>query len=82
MDPNSVFCPNPDCPACGKPGQGNIGMHSHTERRYICHLCKKTFAETKGCKFRLKMGSPALFVIPPPQHRSGCANTRLRNRSK
>jgi hypothetical protein len=35
LDPQSVFCPNPDCPARGRIGQGNIRIHSHKERR--CH---------------------------------------------
>jgi len=46
MDPRKVFCHNPDCPARGKLDGGNIGIHSLKKRRYICHLCGKTFAET------------------------------------
>jgi transposase-like protein len=34
------------CPECGE--EKRIGIHSHQERRYICHVCKATFAETKG----------------------------------
>ncbi len=48
MDPTIVFCPNPDCPARGQVGKGNIGIHHRKERRYICHQCKRTFSETKG----------------------------------
>lgn len=51
MDPQIVFCPNSDCPARGQVGRGNIGVHSHQERRYICHVCRQTFAETKGTVF-------------------------------
>jgi len=51
MDPQTVFCPNSDCPARGQVGQGNIGVHSHKEHRYICHVCHKTFAKTKGTAF-------------------------------
>lgn len=43
MRPGMIPCPNP---ACGE--QERIGIHSHRERRYICHACKKTFAETVG----------------------------------
>jgi hypothetical protein len=32
-------------------GQGNIRVHSRKERRYLCTLCGKTFAETKGTPF-------------------------------
>jgi transposase-like protein len=48
VDPQSVFCPNSDCPANGRIDAGNIGVHSRKERRYKCHVCDKTFAETKG----------------------------------
>lgn len=34
------------CPYCH--ATGRIGVHSHTERRYKCHACGATFAETKG----------------------------------
>lgn len=51
MDPQTVFCPNPDCKARGLIGQGNIGVHSRKEGRYICHICGKTFAATKGTPF-------------------------------
>ena len=43
MDPSKVFCHNPNCPARGKLGRGNIGIHSLKKRRYICHVCGKTF---------------------------------------
>jgi len=37
------------CPHCGS--RQRIGIHSHQERRYICHACGKTFAETQGTVF-------------------------------
>lgn len=43
MRPELVVCPNTSCGASGR-----IGVHSHTERRYICHACKRTFADTTG----------------------------------
>jgi transposase-like protein len=51
--PAQAVCPNPDCTASGR-----IGIHSHQERRYICHACKTTFAATTG--------SP-LFGLKTPQ---------------
>ncbi len=51
MDPQSVFCPNPDCPARGRRQAGNITIHSQKERRYHCQVCDTTFAETKGTPF-------------------------------
>jgi transposase-like protein len=43
MRPELVVCPNSACDATGR-----IGVHSHKERRYICHACKGTFADTTG----------------------------------
>ena len=43
LRPEVVVCPNP---ACGT--SGRIGVHSHQERRYKCHACGGTFAETVG----------------------------------
>lgn len=37
------------CPSCGE--EERIGVHSHQERRCICHACTRTFAETKGTVF-------------------------------
>ena len=37
------------CPQCT--ANDRIGIHSHDERRYICHHCDKTFAETVGTPF-------------------------------
>ncbi len=51
LDPSTQFCHNPACPARGKVGEGNIGIHSHKECRYICDVCKQTFAATKGTPF-------------------------------
>ena len=43
MRPELVVCPKSDCGASDQ-----IGIHSHKERRYICHTCHRTFAETSG----------------------------------
>src|SRR5437868_709388 len=43
MRPELAVCPNSACDA-SRP----IGVHSLKERRYICHACGKTFAETSG----------------------------------
>ena len=37
------------CPHCGE--ENRIGVHSHKERRLMCHACKTSFAETKGTIF-------------------------------
>lgn len=57
MRPELVVCPKPECGASGR-----IGVHSHTKRQYICHACKKTFAETTGTLlYDLKL--PAWLVV-------------------
>lgn len=64
MDPQHVFCPNMACPARGRYGQGNIGVHSRKERRYICHECKQTFAANKGTAFyRLRTSSSLVTLV-------------------
>src|SRR6059036_1808440 len=61
MDPTSVFCPNLDYPARGQTGQGNIGIHSQKDKRFICTECHKTFAATKGTAF-YRLRTPAETV--------------------
>ncbi len=43
LNPQEMRCPKEGCGA-----RGRIGIHSHKERRYICHACKGTFAATTG----------------------------------
>lgn len=64
MDPQEVFCPNEACAARGQIGKGNIGVHSRKERRYICRVCDKTFAETKGTVFyRLRTAREIVVLV-------------------
>jgi transposase-like protein len=72
MDPQTVFCHNPACPASGQVGKGNIGVHSLKERRYICHLCGKTFAETKGTVFYRLRTAPDVVVLVVTLLAYGC----------
>jgi transposase-like protein len=51
MDPSSQFCPNFYCAQRGLVGQGNIRVHSHTEQRYRCSACRKTFAATRNTPY-------------------------------
>ena len=51
MNPQQIFCHNPACPARGKVGKGNIGVHSRKQHRYICHECETTFTQSKGTLF-------------------------------
>jgi transposase-like protein len=64
MDPQTQFCPNPDCTARGQRGQGNIRVHSQRERRYRCTTCGRTFAETTGTPFfRLKHAADLVTLV-------------------
>jgi transposase-like protein len=64
MDPQAQFCHNPDCPARGQPGLGNIRVHSQKERRYRCTTCGRTFAETHDTPFyRLKTTADLVTLV-------------------
>ncbi len=64
MDPQTRFCHNPDCPARGQAGQGNIRIHSRKERRYRCTTCNKTFAATCGTPFyRLEIPPETVTIV-------------------
>lgn len=64
MDPQGVFCPNPACPARGQADQGNIGVHSQKEQRFICKQCGKTFAARTGTPFyRLRESQEVVTMV-------------------
>src|SRR5215216_1373474 len=64
MDPTTVFCPNMACPARGQTGQGNIGIHSCKDKRFICTECRKTFSATKGTAFyRLRTSAETVSLV-------------------
>src|SRR5712691_5672198 len=61
MDPATTFCPNLACAARGQVGQGNIGIHSRKDKRFLCTACHKTFTATKGTAF-YRLRTPAETV--------------------
>src|SRR5262245_51996100 len=64
MDPTATFCPNPACPARGQTGQGNIGIHSRKDRRFLCTQCRKTFTATHGTVFyRLRTSAETIALV-------------------
>src|SRR4051812_39528559 len=64
MDPQAQFCHNPDCPARGQPGLGNIRIHSRKERRYRCTTCDRTFAATHDTPlYRLKKPTELVVIV-------------------
>jgi transposase-like protein len=59
MRPELAVCPNSECDA-----NRRIGVHSLKERRYMCHGCGKTFAETSGTAlFGLKQALWLVVVV-------------------
>jgi transposase-like protein len=72
MDPHGQFCPNANCSARGLSGQGNIGVHSRTERRFKCHTCGKTFAATTGTPFYRLHKNDTLMVCVVTLLVNGC----------
>jgi transposase-like protein/IS1 family transposase len=64
MDPTTTFCPHRNCPARGQTGQGNIGIHSRKEQRFICHACHTTFSATTGTVFyRLRTSAETVVIV-------------------
>src|SRR3954470_8525966 len=64
MDPQAQFCHNPDCPARGQRGRGNIRVHSRKERRYRCTTCGRTFAATHDTPlYRLKKPTELVIIV-------------------
>jgi transposase-like protein len=51
MSSTTVCCPHLACPARGPTGQGNIGIHSRQEKRFICTQCHQTCTTTTGTAF-------------------------------
>jgi transposase-like protein/IS1 family transposase len=64
MDSAIVFCPNWACPARGQTGQGNIGIHSRKDKRFLCTECHKTFSATKGTAlYRLRTAAETVALV-------------------
>jgi transposase-like protein len=64
MDPATTFCPNLACPARGQIGQGNIGIHSRQDQRFMCTECHQTFTATKGTAFyRLRTSAETVSLV-------------------
>jgi transposase-like protein len=64
MDPTTTCCPNRACPARGQTGQGNIGIHSQKEQRFICTQCRKTCTATKGTAlYRLRTSAETVSLV-------------------
>jgi transposase-like protein len=64
MNPQAQCCHNPQCPARGQRGQGNMRVHSHAEQRYRCRTCGQTSAATKGTPvYRLHTAADLVTIV-------------------
>ena len=64
MSPTQLFCPNIECPARGQVGKNNIGVHDQKKKRYICHVCERTFSASKGTLFyRLRTEPKTVLLV-------------------
>lgn len=50
-------------PGKGQIGKGNIGVHSRKEKRYICHLCRKTFTYRQNTLFYRLRTDPQIILL-------------------
>ncbi len=62
MDPQQSFCPNPDCPARGHTGRGNIKIHCRRRGRHRCTECNKTFSARRGTPFYHAKTAPEIIT--------------------
>jgi len=72
MNPHGVFCPNPDCPARGRSGEGTIHIHSRTPPRYRCTVCRKTFGDRAGTPFYRRSTAEAIITLVVTLVAHGC----------
>ncbi len=72
MNPHSVFCPNPDCPARGRVDAGNIWIHAHTPPRYRCTVCQRTFSPRAGTLFHRRQTDAATITCVVTLIAYGC----------
>jgi transposase-like protein len=64
MDPASTFGPPLACPARGQTGQGNIGLHSRTDQRFLCTECRKPCTATTGTAlYRLRTSAETVSLV-------------------
>ena len=62
--PHKCILPQSGLPARGQTGQGNIGIHSQKDKRFMCTECHKTFSATKGTAFyRLRTSAETVSLV-------------------
>ena len=77
MNAHDVFCANPDCPARGRCGEGNIGIDGRTPPRYRCAVCRKTFGARAGTPFYRRSTDETLIALIVTLIAHGCPITAI-----
>ena len=72
MNPQSLFCPNNDCPSRGLENSGSIRVHDSLSQRWRCTTCKKTFRATQGTLFHGKKYPKETIVLVVTLLSLGC----------
>src|SRR5713226_1671939 len=72
MNASQVFCPNLDCMARGKIGEGNVVSHGKARARYRCKTCGKTFSVYAGTMFEGLRKPRSLIVMVVTLLTYGC----------
>src|SRR5579863_8332117 len=72
MDASRQFCPNLECIARGKVGQGTIVSHGRKRPRYRCKTCGKTFSAKEGTMFAGLCKPTEVIVIVVTLMAYGC----------
>jgi transposase-like protein/IS1 family transposase len=72
MNASAVFCPNENCCARGKIGEGNIVIHERARPRYRCKTCGKSFSAYQGTMFEGLRKPRSLIVIVVTLLTYGC----------
>src|SRR4051812_36577052 len=72
MDPRAQFRHDPDCPARGQPGLGNIRVHSRKECRFRRTTRDRTFTTTHDTPLYRLRKPTELVIIVPTSLRHGC----------
>jgi transposase-like protein len=72
MDPQAQSCHNPDCPARGRVGQGNIQIHSRADRRFKCTTCGRTVAASRGTPYYRKRTAHDVITLALTLLTHGC----------
>ena len=64
MNPQPLFCPDPDCPSRGKQNEGNLTVHDGLKDRFRGSTCQTTFSSRKGTLFyRLKTDPQTVVCV-------------------